>query len=703
MAASNTDLANALRYGPQTQQLVRRSQYLTDALKQLQTEGSQGIRSPGELAAKLLATAILQRKSEKAQDATLDAIKADRDSEISSLVGALRPAKAPTPPAPVAPQDPAAAAPTVPNVTAPPPVQQAPLPPAQPQSAGVQITPDIDAMVRTVWGEARGEGPDGQAAVAGVIANRAKERGLSPRGVVMQPGQFEPWANPRTRAEMERLDPASPEYQAILQNIAPVLQGQNPVGGADHFYSPGAQAALGRKPPSWDNGSGQDLGRHRFFDLEQPQQGGGDFQLASGPAPQQSIQIAGELQPGMIPSAPGSSPSAGGPAPAAPSPQASAAGANPEWPNYVPTEAEIGFVEGLLRDPRTFDQGRQEALKLRQKMAQPAPAKIVEMQGVQFYVPETPGQGGPPVMIPVPKEALTRNAPADQFGVAAPRGTILSVDPFNNIKPVITPPTGQQIASNPGEPYRETYVPGGQNDPFRVQAPQQGYQYQQGAQGLSVAPIPGSTADPRNASNVASAAQQYRDMAKTVVDDALKVKKNFEAVRTGFAQQNGPGDVVIVNGLQRLIDEGVVRGEDIRTLAQSMGLQGTVEGWTNYLSSGGSFDPAMRKKLYTIAEQLYRKADDVYRTRLMGLQPGFDELYGEGNFSKFVFPQPLAEQLGWAGSMATPSQPSAPPPQMAPPSFKPGSPDAALAEAVRRNLRLTPQQQQRARDLGLIR
>lgn len=143
-------------------------------------------------------------------------------------------------------------------------------------SAVVPITPvasapmpELDRVVRTVWGEAGNQPPAGQAAVAAVINNRAKQSGMTPEQVIMAKGQFEPWNNPAARARMERLDPASPEYQRIAATVTPIMSGAapDPTGGATHFYAPKEQASLGRAAPSWDNGTGVDLGDHRFFKL----------------------------------------------------------------------------------------------------------------------------------------------------------------------------------------------------------------------------------------------------------------------------------------------------------------------------------------------------------------------------------------------------------------------------------------------------
>ena len=69
------------------------------------------------------------------------------------------------------------------------------------------VTPDEDQLVRTVYGEARGEPVAGQQAVASVIKTRM---GLGKQGVqdvVFAPNQFEAWSDPKNRPRMEALSP----------------------------------------------------------------------------------------------------------------------------------------------------------------------------------------------------------------------------------------------------------------------------------------------------------------------------------------------------------------------------------------------------------------------------------------------------------------------------------------------------------------
>lgn len=137
---------------------------------------------------------------------------------------------------------------------------------ARPASrAAIQFADDNDALIRTVIGEARGESPQGRQAVAAVIRNRARQRGLTPTDVVLERNQFEPWGNPETARSLMGISQSDPLYQEVAQQIAGEV---DPTGGASHFYAPKAQKALGRARPSWDNGTGTAIGNHLFFNLD---------------------------------------------------------------------------------------------------------------------------------------------------------------------------------------------------------------------------------------------------------------------------------------------------------------------------------------------------------------------------------------------------------------------------------------------------
>lgn len=131
-----------------------------------------------------------------------------------------------------------------------------------------QFADDRDALIRTVIGEAANQGPQGMQAVAAVALNRSRSRGQTPTEVVLAPNQFEPWGTAASVNRLMSIRPDAPEYRAAAQAVDAALAGNDPTNGADHFYAPRAQAALGRDKPSFDNGTGRAIGDHLFFDLE---------------------------------------------------------------------------------------------------------------------------------------------------------------------------------------------------------------------------------------------------------------------------------------------------------------------------------------------------------------------------------------------------------------------------------------------------
>jgi hypothetical protein len=134
----------------------------------------------------------------------------------------------------------------------------------------IAYTPeDREILIKTVWGEARGESGLGKVAVAWVIINRAiKPQWPNTIGdVCLQPWQFSCWNdNDPNRDKLHSLDVESsdPIISACRRCVDDVLQGKvvDPTYGADHYYATWIPA------PNWAKGEPTTaIGQHKFFNL----------------------------------------------------------------------------------------------------------------------------------------------------------------------------------------------------------------------------------------------------------------------------------------------------------------------------------------------------------------------------------------------------------------------------------------------------
>jgi len=138
---------------------------------------------------------------------------------------------------------------------------------------------DLETMALTVWAEARGEGPDGIAAVAWVIRNRWENPGWWSRqrgdgiaddtiaAVCREPYQFSCW-NPSDPQRVRLLNPATKEridYQFCRKICEQVLNApieDDLVKGADHYCTKAVvrytRWARGRTPVKV-------IGNHQFY------------------------------------------------------------------------------------------------------------------------------------------------------------------------------------------------------------------------------------------------------------------------------------------------------------------------------------------------------------------------------------------------------------------------------------------------------
>lgn len=131
-------------------------------------------------------------------------------------------------------------------------------------------------LALTLFGEARGEPPEGRTAVAWVVKNRAAARTLTIQDVCLQKHQFSCWWG-RDRNSLELLaraeavlrgtnagDTAWLETAAIAHRVL-LGSGDDPTGGSDHYMT----TALYRSPqcPAWAKGMTVTtaIGRHTFL------------------------------------------------------------------------------------------------------------------------------------------------------------------------------------------------------------------------------------------------------------------------------------------------------------------------------------------------------------------------------------------------------------------------------------------------------
>jgi spore germination cell wall hydrolase CwlJ-like protein len=139
---------------------------------------------------------------------------------------------------------------------------------------------DEDTLARTLWGEARGEGREGMAAVAWVVRNRAAKAGRhetmhgrqhplfgdgTAASACLRPLQFSCWnATDPNRARLTAVTREDPQFRIACEVAAAVLDGglADPTNGATHYH----EASI---HPAWAEGQTPTarIGRHVFYRL----------------------------------------------------------------------------------------------------------------------------------------------------------------------------------------------------------------------------------------------------------------------------------------------------------------------------------------------------------------------------------------------------------------------------------------------------
>lgn len=127
---------------------------------------------------------------------------------------------------------------------------------------------EADVLARTLWGEARGEGPAGMHAVANVVMNRVARGGWWGGDVIavcQKPYQFSCWNkdDPNYR-QLAAIDDADIHFATALRIARRAVHGALPdlTAGADHYHAAGVY-------PVWSRGERPVavIGKHIFYRL----------------------------------------------------------------------------------------------------------------------------------------------------------------------------------------------------------------------------------------------------------------------------------------------------------------------------------------------------------------------------------------------------------------------------------------------------
>ena len=107
---------------------------------------------------------------------------------------------------------------------------------AQHTHNNVKLTRETKVIAITILAEARGEGQGGMYAVAAVIAQRAFERGRTPKEVCLKPYQFSCWNGKALKSLEHLLKVPQAKYAiSLAKNIK--LLSRDFVGFANHYHN----------------------------------------------------------------------------------------------------------------------------------------------------------------------------------------------------------------------------------------------------------------------------------------------------------------------------------------------------------------------------------------------------------------------------------------------------------------------------------
>ena len=135
----------------------------------------------------------------------------------------------------------------------------------------------------------------------------------------------------------------------------------------------------------------------------------------------------------------------------------------------------------------------------------------------------------------------------------------------------------------------------------------------------AVKPEVGYRADGRlNAKGIYDQHKDFRQQTKPLLNGAFEWRRKIALVMAGLREGTGLGDISAINSFQKMIDEGVVRGEDVTMIGSAASAMEQMELTMNNFRRGEKLAEGTRAQMAKIAKDFYDAGTAQVDQRLKG-------------------------------------------------------------------------------------
>lgn len=127
---------------------------------------------------------------------------------------------------------------------------------------------------------------------------------------------------------------------------------------------------------------------------------------------------------------------------------------------------------------------------------------------------------------------------------------------------------------------------------------------------------------------VARAEEQWRTRLSKPLQGLQEIDRKMRIVSKALEAQNGTADIAAINAYQRMIDDGVVRSEDVRLQGEAVSLLEQLKLWQQKVKEGDLLPAGVRQRMHQMAQELSRETVAGHRTIVSGYRSVIEDTPG---------------------------------------------------------------------------